>query len=110
MLKAYVRLRLCSCVFAYFSSASNNFVSCYSTVSKFNRIVQKLGIPEPPKKPVTGFIRFQKENLASIQRNAKSQPEVFAVAGEQWRQLSDDQKEKYNQVYKKEFVSGFYFI
>lgn len=90
-------------MFFYFSVA-NNLTLCYST-SKFTRIVQKLGIPEPPKKPVTGFIRFQQEIQTSLRQDGKSHTQTFSVAGEKWRQMSEEQKAKYNKEYKREFVS-----
>lgn len=84
-------------------------VSYYSTPSKYNKIVKKLGIPEPPKRPLNGFSRFFLENRSTIQQDKKSQQEIFAAAGAQWRQLSEDQKEKYNKEHKREHVSRLEF-
>lgn len=95
-------------IYALFQfSVSNNQILGIAHASKFNRIVQKLGIPEPPKRPATALIRFQKENIDSLRATAKSQNDLFSLIGAQWRQLSEDQKEKYKSQYKKEFVSVF---
>lgn len=85
-------------------SFGNNQIAGVANVSKFNKIAQKLGIPGPPKKPTTGFIRFQQENRNTFQTTSKSQSELSLLAATQWKQLSDEQKEKYNREYKKEYV------
>lgn len=57
---------------------------------------------------MTGFLRFIQENQSSLKQSSQSQTEMFANAGAQWRQMSNEHKEKYNAEYKKEFVSGFW--
>lgn len=86
-------------------SISNNQVLGIANVSTFNRIAHKLGIPEPPKRPAIGYVRFQQENRDSLQQKVKSQNDFFSLVGAQWKQLSQDQKEKYNNEFEKEFVS-----
>lgn len=54
---------------------------------------------------MNGFFRFQQENKATLKQVSQSQTELFAKAGAQWRQMSDEQKEKYNKTYKLEIVS-----
>lgn len=56
---------------------------------------------------MNGFFRFQQENKATLKQASQSQTELFAKAGAQWRQMSDEQKEKYNKTYKLEIVSYF---
>lgn len=79
----------------------------YSTSSKFGRIVQKLGIPEPPKRPPIGYIRFQKENLATLKQSAKSQTELFSLIAAKWQQLGAEEKGKYNKQFNAEMVRCF---
>lgn len=76
----------------------------YSTPSKFSQIAQKLGIPEPPKKPVNGFLRFKQENKA-LQQAGQSQRDFFAFIGSKWRSLSAEQKNEYNKEWETEIVS-----
>lgn len=79
----------------------------YSTTSKLNRIAQKLGIPEPPKRPVIGYIRFQLENSTALKQSAKSQKELFSLVAAKWRHLSPQEKEKYNEQFKTEMVTEY---
>ncbi|XP_055303999.1 transcription factor A, mitochondrial-like [Sitodiplosis mosellana] len=82
----------------------NTQIACTANVSTYNKIVQKLGIPEPPKKPMTGFIRFAQDSRDSNKASSKSQTALTVLAAEQWKQLSDEQKEKYNGAYKQEYA------
>lgn len=83
-------------------------MSGYANASKINKIVQKLGIAEPPKKPQNAYIRFQQENRESLQKVSKSQRDLVALAAQQWQQLSGDEKLKYISEFKKENVSVIY--
>lgn len=84
-----------------------SLVADYSSSSKFVRIAQKLGIPEPPKRPTMGYIRFQQENLASLKQSTKSQQELVSLAAAKWRHLSAEEKEKYNKQFNAEMVRCF---
>lgn len=89
----------------FFHSFINNQIACVANVSTYNKIIENLGIPEkPPKKPVTGFIRFAQERRDSYKDSSKPLSEVTSLAAAEWRQLSDEQKEKYNVEYKKQYV------
>lgn len=91
-------------LFVFYCSLCS-FLATYSTSSKFGRIVQKLGIPEPPKRPLNGFIRFQQENKTALKQSAKSQQDLFALVATKWRSLSAEQKEKYSKPFNTEIVS-----
>lgn len=82
----------------------------YSTSSKFSRIVQKLGIAEPPKRPRTGYIRFHQENLPTLKQSTQSQRELVALAAAKWRQLNAEEKETYNKQFKAEMVRKYTII
>lgn len=72
--------------------------------SKSNAILRKLGIPERPKKPLTGYMRFLIDVRPSIEKTVKSQREVPTVAAQQWKKLTSNEKQKYNQQYENEKV------
>lgn len=92
----------------FFPSITNNQIACVANMSKFNKIVNKLGIPEPPKKPSTGYIRFSQEVRNSLNAPGKSLIENTALIALQWKKLSDEQKGKYNREFKKEHVRIFF--
>lgn len=72
-------------------------------MSKTTKILEKLGISAvPPKPPKNGYLRFAEENRDSLKASTKSQTELFSLLATRWKQLSDEQKEKYNKEYKKE--------
>lgn len=101
----YQNLRLNS-IFTIFSpSITNNQIAFVSNMSKFNKIANKLGIPGPPKKPSTGYFRFSQEVRKAP---GKSLIENTALVASQWKKLSDEQKEKYNREFKKEYVRHFF--
>lgn len=79
----------------------------YSTSSKFSRIAQKLGISEPPKRPTSGYIRFQQENLPTLKQSSQSPQELIALVAAKWRHLSTEEKEKYNKQFHTEIVSEY---
>lgn len=66
--------------------------------------MRELGLPEPPKKPGNGYIRFFKENVETFRKTSKSVPEVCTNIAAQWKILPEFKKEKYNNEYKKEIV------
>src|SRR3989338_10375528 len=62
--------------------------------------------PNAPKKPKTGFFLFCDEHREAVKNGLgdstkKSASEVSKVLGQKWSELTDEQKEKYNSVYKK---------
>lgn len=79
----------------------------YSTSSRLGRVVQKLGIAEPPRRPLNGFLRFQQENRSDLQQSAKSQRDLCALMATKWRSLSAEQKDKYNEAFNTEIVSQY---
>lgn len=72
--------------------------------SKANAIARKLGIPERPKKPLTGYFRFLNEVRPAIQKSVKHEKEVPAIAAAQWKKLDESQKQKYMQAFEKDKV------
>ena len=71
--------------------------------SQSNVIARKLGIPERPKKPMTGFYRFLQEVRPTIQ--GKTNREIPIVAAEKWNKLDAGHKQKYIREYEQERVS-----
>lgn len=65
-------------------------------------------MPEPPKKPKNGFIRFIQENGDSFS-SSKTVGERSVLAASQWKQMSNERKEKYNSAFKKEYVKHISF-
>lgn len=88
----------------------SSLLANYSTPSKFSRAAQRLGISEPPKRPANGFVRFQQENQAELKQSAQSQKDLFVLIGTKWRNLSAEQKEKYNKPFNTEIVSGQFVV
>ncbi|XP_055298366.1 transcription factor A, mitochondrial-like [Sitodiplosis mosellana] len=72
--------------------------------SKTNVISRKLGIPERPKRPMTGYYRFLKEVRPSIKKTGKTTREIPVVAAAQWNKLDESQKQKYIREYEQERV------
>lgn len=100
-------LSLLYCSFVHCAIVRSLLVNYY-TSSKFGRIVQKLGLPEPPKRPINGYIRFQQDNQAALKQSAKSQQDFMVLVGAKWRDLSADEKEKYGKSFTTEIVSDKY--
>lgn len=90
---------ICTLLLFRFLSVTN--VVCDS---KTNIISRKLGIPERPKKPLTGYYRFLRDVRPSIQKTVSSPREVQTVAAAQWKKLDENQKQKYNQEFEQEKV------
>lgn len=76
--------------------------------SNFNQIYQKLDIPEPPKRPLTSFFRFMQENIRSGESSSERPLKQVIEAAAQWKQMSEEQKEKYNDEYKKDMVNEYF--
>lgn len=72
--------------------------------SKTNLISRKLGIPERPKKPLTGYLRFLNEIRPTIEKTVKTQREIPTIAATQWKKLDESKKQKYNLEFEKEKV------
>lgn len=70
--------------------------------SQLNVIARKLGIPERPKRPMSGYYRFLQEVRPTIQ--GKTAREILVVAAAQWNKLDDGQKQKYIREYEHEKV------
>lgn len=72
--------------------------------SKANAISRNLGLPERPKKPMTGYLRYLNELRPVVSQSAKTPREVLTIAAARWKQLDESQKEKYNQAFLNEKV------
>lgn len=65
-----------------------------------------LKIPEKPKKPPTPYVRFVTEHCAKVVKENPNlkQTEVIKKCAEDWKNASQELKEKYNIEYKDECV------
>lgn len=59
---------------------------------------------DPPKRPVTSFIRFSNELRDQVKKKNPelAQKEVLKVIGAEWKKLSEAQKKKYEDAYTKD--------
>lgn len=83
------------------SVCSNQHVAFYS---KKESLEKRLGLPEKPKHPLNSFLRFSidaRNKLASS--NLKPQ-EASIKLGVMWKNLSENEKQKYVATYKREYV------
>lgn len=81
--------------------------------SKANEIASRLGIPERPKKPLTGYFRFIQDIRPSLVKNDASPREVMALIGAEWKKLDENKKQKYNEQFERDRViisNNFAFI
>lgn len=84
--------------FSYLNNASAAFAV------KANDIAKKLGLPERPKRPSSGFIRFLTDVRPSLQATTKSPTELAQEASNRWKSLDDNQKLKYKVAFEQENV------
>lgn len=82
---------------------------CFTTTnvafdSRANVISRNLGLPERPKKPLTGYLRYLVEQQPAVRQSVKSPREVPIVIAAQWKKLDENQKQKYNQAFLNERV------
>lgn len=63
-------------------------------------------MPERPKKPLTGYLRYLNEQRPVIAQRVQSPREVPGVAAAQWKKLDESQKQKYNQAFLNEKVNN----
>lgn len=54
-----------------------------------------------------GYVRFQMENMAELKQKAKSQQDLVTLVAAKWRNLSPEEKEKYNTQFQAEMVWSF---
>lgn len=66
-------------------------------------IRKRLGIPEPPKKPLNAFMRFVQGTRTSASTN---QRDLVKIAANQWKHMSEDKKQIYYQGYKEDLVNA----
>lgn len=65
---------------------------------------RKLREHEKPKKPQSGFLRFLKDSIEKVPRNAnQSYRDWQKVIAEKWNSLTEDQKKAYNDAATSEF-------
>jgi len=68
--------------------------------------------PNAPKRPVRPFIYFSKEMVGVIRDELRTDPEISSnltsavskECGRRWHALSEEEKEKYEMMYKKDFA------
>ncbi|KAF2361992.1 High mobility group box domain [Trinorchestia longiramus] len=69
-----------------------------TTPSKSNEVYEKLGLPSPPKRPLTSFLRFTLDARKEVSTSTHNK---VAAISEMWRSLSDPEKEKYSKQYEE---------
>lgn len=72
--------------------------------SKANVISRNLGLPERPKKPLTGYLRYMNEVRPVVSQSVKTAKEVPVIVAAQWKKLDEGQKQKYNQAFLNDKV------
>lgn len=72
--------------------------------SKANVINRNLSLPERPKKPMTGYLRYLNEQRPIVGQSVKLPREIPVVVAAQWKKLDEGQKQKYNQAFLNEKV------
>nr|XP_045619061.1 transcription factor A, mitochondrial-like [Procambarus clarkii] len=67
-------------------------------------VAQQLGIPEPPKRPVTPYLNFMMQSQAEIQKKYPelSYRERIYKITQIWKNLGDNEKNKWLLEYKKQ--------
>ncbi|XP_018576996.1 transcription factor A, mitochondrial-like [Anoplophora glabripennis] len=65
-----------------------------------------LKIPEKPKKPTTPYVKFIAEHRIKVVKDNPNlkQTDIIRKCAEDWKEVSQELKEKYNAAYKKECV------
>jgi ABC-type transporter MlaC component len=77
--------------------------SCYSqTLSELVERAIKFNLP-PPRKPKAAYFIFCDENRDQVSRELNSQnaAKVAKELGQRWKNLSEQEKERYNSMFKK---------
>lgn len=72
-------------------------------MSKRNTSAPKIQ-PDPPKKPVSGYIRFTCDNREAFKKKNPdlNNKEMIKLLAEEWNKLSEGQKKKFSETYEKE--------
>ncbi|CAH1116202.1 unnamed protein product [Phaedon cochleariae] len=75
--------------------------------SETKDLLNRLKIPEKPKRPLTPFVQFLKERQPAIVKEnpTMKQSEIMKKIAKDWREVSDEQKEKYAQKFETESKS-----
>ncbi|XP_031630335.1 transcription factor A, mitochondrial-like [Contarinia nasturtii] len=84
------------------------FLTCTNVIwkgSQKNEILRKLNIPERPKRPIRGYLRFVKEFFPSQKKSGKPAKEVISLAAIEWKKFDDSQKQRYNQEFEREMAA-----
>ncbi|KAK6626538.1 hypothetical protein RUM44_009011 [Polyplax serrata] len=80
--------------------------SSHLTVRTFSArtALKKLGLPELPKRPKTSFLLYKEAIREDLKKTCKNEVEIVRVAAQNWKQLSQGEKEKYIEIYKRNVV------
>ncbi|KAG7620055.1 High mobility group box domain superfamily [Arabidopsis suecica] len=62
---------------------------------------KKIKDPLKPKQPISAYLIYANERRAALKGEKKSVIEVAKMAGEEWKNLSEEQKAPYDQMAKK---------
>lgn len=77
----------------------------YVRLNKGSTAAKKKMYPDMPSKPLSGYLKFSKERWEAAKKknpNVRSVTDIAKVLGQEWRDLPDKKREKYNMNYQKE--------
>lgn len=66
-----------------------------------NKKIKKEKDPLKPKRPESAYFLFMKEKRAALVAENKSMVEIAKITGEEWKNMSEKQKSRYEKVAKK---------
>ncbi|KAK8732963.1 hypothetical protein OTU49_006682 [Cherax quadricarinatus] len=96
---ALVRVCCVSAVRLYAPTQVPRFVSSYKKT-----IAEKLGLPEPPKKPISNYFHFLEHHREDVLKEFPDlrQKEVITKLSHLWQNLSPAEKEEWTQKSERE--------
>lgn len=67
-------------------------------------VEEKLGLPRKPKQPLSGYVRFITENIASVNETNPNllKKEQIALLAKMWSTIGDARKEEYSKAHRDE--------
>ncbi|KAJ6826581.1 high mobility group B protein 6-like [Iris pallida] len=68
---------------------------------KEGKKVKKEKDPLKPKKPVSAFFMYASDRRAALHEEAKSMVEISKIAGEEWKNMTQEKKAPYEEMAKK---------
>ncbi|XP_045618762.1 transcription factor A, mitochondrial [Procambarus clarkii] len=101
---ALARLFSAQCTLARALLLPHTHTPCVLSVACKQTVAEQLGLPNPPKRPLSPYLRFiqqyYEENKAKFPK--LSSKEIFAKSVQDWRNTNADDKLKWTSQYEKE--------